>query len=180
MLRSRNITQILLESIQPISGLAPLSASLLSVNGQPLCSVFSKEYDNNVSNKEQDELSSFDPMDNLNIYSLIAVNKFRECTVDDGNKDGWMIVQLDNGYYLALKKLKLLASASASVTAAASQSASASAAAESVGKEDDDSPLILMLVCDDGFPKKISKLKLDRVSEVLEKGLKGYKANSDN
>lgn len=93
MLHSGNLSLVMRQVLVPISaGLAPVSVSVLSSQGQALCTVFSE------TGKKKD--TSLDLIESVKIYAMVLL------TNGDPLKP-WEVLELDNGVYLCLRRCQL-------------------------------------------------------------------------
>lgn len=156
MLQLKQISRVLSNALStaPNSTTAssPLALSLLSHSGLPLTTVTQPDLDH------VDNLS----VDNLKIYSLLALNFFRHQNLTASlSENNWAAVELDRNLNVIIEKLDIEDDPSATDETSS----------------DDPAPeldLYVVIFFTKEFSSAVAKVKLDAVALALSEGLKGY------
>lgn len=169
MLQTKRISKVLSQGLKPISkdelplGVnEPLSLSLLSHSGLPLTTVSRNEVESRGLT-----------VDNLRIYSLLAMNQFKNATEgEEGTESGkkelsnWVGMAVDKDLHLIIQKVDY-----------AKQLSNGESGTSSNGQlmvENNENDLYVVIFYTSEFPHAIAKLKIDNVCNAVAQGLEGY------
>lgn len=174
-------TQPLISSSSSSSSLSylsttPISLSLLAYNGLPLTSV-------NISNlNEINNLS----VDNLKIYSLLALNFFNQQQLQfqeingNGSNDPlnhWCALELDENLRVIIQKLKLNKDNDDEDSEIGGKEITNNGNmndGEINSNKNNEDNLFVVIFYDAKLSNSVAKLKLDNVCHALEDGLQGF------
>lgn len=156
MLQLKQISKVLSTALtttpNSTSASSPLALSLLSHSGLPLTTVTQPDLEN----------VEYLSVDNLKIYSLLAVNFFKHQSLSGAlSENSWAAVELDKNLNVIIEKLDIQDG---------SQNTDESSAEEPVPELE----LYVVLFYTKDFSAAVAKVKLDAVAPLLSEGLKGY------
>lgn len=142
MLQLKEIGRLLSTVVTGESGI--LAASLLSSRGLPLINVSSPD--------AAAELSS----DNLKIYSLLAINSFKQqAKADDPELDSWVALDLESDHRAIVKQFLTVMN----------------------DKDESLNDMYVVVFYSSALADVQAKVRVDRVTAALAAGLQGYKSH---